>query len=99
MVKVLFRVDDQVVTVEGAPGDSIMQVATQHQLPRIDGECGGELSCATCHVYLEEPQGFSPASEEEEDLLELAEDRTDASRLGCQLTLRDTMTEIEVTVP
>lgn len=51
MVNVRFKVNGEVVAAKGEPGDSIMQVAVRQQLPSIEGECGGELSCATCHVY------------------------------------------------
>ncbi|SEB64139.1 ferredoxin, 2Fe-2S [Rhodococcus koreensis] len=98
MVNVRFKVNGEVVAAKGEPGDSIMQVAVRQQLPSIEGECGGELSCATCHVYAD-TQGFRPLSEEEGELLELVEERADNSRLSCQLILREEMTDIEVTIP
>jgi 2Fe-2S ferredoxin len=99
MVNVHFNTGGNVVTAKGEPGDSIMQIAVQQQMSSIEGECGGELSCATCHVYADEAQGFRPRSEEEDDLLELVEERAANSRLSCQLLLREGMTDIEVTIP
>ncbi|MFV9431623.1 2Fe-2S iron-sulfur cluster-binding protein [Rhodococcus aetherivorans] len=98
MVNVRFNVNGDIVTAKGEPGDNIMQVAVRQQLPRIEGECGGELSCATCHVYAD-AQGFRPLSEEESELLELVDERADNSRLSCQLVLREDMTDIEVIIP
>lgn len=98
-MKVIYHVDGHQVAVDGEPGDTLMQLAVKQQISRIEGECGGELSCATCHLYVDGSQGFRPASQEEDELLELADDRTDESRLSCQLVLREGMTEIEVTVP
>jgi len=41
------------IAVQGRPGVSIMQIAMDAKVPGIIGECGGTLSCATCHCYLE----------------------------------------------
>lgn len=99
MVNVHFHTGDGVIKTKGEPGDSLMQLAVRQQMPAIEGECGGELSCATCHVYADESQGFRARSVEEDELLELVEDRADNSRLSCQLVLREGMTDIEVTIP
>lgn len=98
MITVNFTVAGDVVETKGQPGESIMQVALQNRLPDIDGECGGEMSCATCHVYAE-PQGFTPRSDEEDELLELVDDREDNSRLSCQLVLREGMGPVEIALP
>jgi 2Fe-2S ferredoxin len=99
VVKVFFRIDGEVEVVSAEPGESVMQVATRKGIPRVIGECGGEMSCATCHVWNDDPQGFRPPSIEEDELLELADDRADNSRLSCQLLLAEGMTEVRVTVP
>jgi 2Fe-2S ferredoxin len=68
-------------------GLSAMQAAISNNISGIDGDCGGCLSCATCHVYVEE--GLStlpPLGEEEDALLEgVAAERKDTSRLACQI--------------
>ena len=99
MVDVHFNTACGVVTAKGEPGDSIMHVAVRRELPSVEGECGGELSCGTCHVYADDGLGFRPRSEEEDELLELVDDRADNSRFSCQLILREGMTDIEVTIP
>ncbi|MFH5824599.1 2Fe-2S iron-sulfur cluster-binding protein [Georgenia sp. AZ-5] len=100
MPKVKFRIagsDDLVV--DGAVGSSIMQVAVRADVPGIIGECGGDLSCATCHVYVKDQSPFKRRTEDEEDLLELADNVCDNSRLSCQLALTDAVDLVEVEVP
>lgn len=89
-------------TVEAAVGDSLMAVAVRHGVAGIVGECGGNASCATCHVYVREefrslvgaPRGL------EDDLLDLAvSDRQPGSRLACQITLTDELDGLTVDLP
>lgn len=79
-------------TVEGSPGDSVMQVAVRNGVPGILAQCGGTLSCATCHVFVD-PQDlgeFAGVSEFEDEMLDTtACDREDNSRLSCQLVLSE----------
>ncbi|ADP81240.1 2Fe-2S iron-sulfur cluster-binding protein [Pseudofrankia inefficax] len=99
-IKVTFRLADgsaRVVVAE--PGTSVMRVAVENGVPGIVGECGGEMSCATCHVHVDPDLAFRSMSADEEDMLEAVDDRLPTSRLGCQLILRDELGEIAVTVP
>ena len=77
-------------TVEAAAGDSVMETAVRNGVEGIVGECGGSLSCATCHVFADEadlPQ-MPPLSEMEDEMLYgTAVERAGNSRLGCQLVL------------
>lgn len=76
--------------LEADPGESVMSVAVRHGVPGIVGECGGNASCATCHVYVGEAflDRLGAPSGDEEDLLDLGvSDRRPASRLSCQLRL------------
>lgn len=75
--------------IEGNEGESLMHVAVRNGVPGIEGECGGELSCATCHVYVDSEwvSKLRPPSQDEEELLESVEDVRDDSRLGCQIRL------------
>ena len=99
MITIRFKLPDgEVREIEGREGESVMSTAVSHDVPGIVGECGGELSCATCHVY-ERAGEFTPMSADEDDLLELVDDREDASRLGCQLRLREGMADIDLEVP
>jgi 2Fe-2S ferredoxin len=88
--------------VEAADGQSVMQVARANLVRGIVAECGGELSCATCHVYIDEHwAGLLPGrSDEEEDMLEVAaEEPTQFSRLSCQLRFDATLDGIVVNIP
>ena len=72
-------------TLEATAGDSVMETAVRNGVPGIVAECGGSLSCATCHVFVDETDLASlPAMEEMEDemLWGAAEDRRDNSRLS-----------------
>ncbi|MGN7860873.1 2Fe-2S iron-sulfur cluster-binding protein [Microbacterium sp. 22303] len=79
--------DGTVQRVEAAAGQTVMKVAVNNDIPGIDGECGGEMSCATCHVLDIDPtqNGFDPASEDELDVLSSLDNCSTNSRLGCQL--------------
>jgi len=74
--------------VEAVDGQSVMQTALDALVPGIVGECGGEMSCATCHVFVDEDWAgrFSPVTADEEAMLEVtAVEPTEFSRLSCQL--------------
>ncbi|WP_417555278.1 2Fe-2S iron-sulfur cluster-binding protein [Microbacterium sp.] len=102
MSTVVYTADDGIVTeIDGRPGDSIMETAVRNGVPGIVGECGGSLSCATCHVFVapetRELVG-GPGDLEDEMLDGTAVDRRDESRLSCQIKLQDGC-EYHVTTP
>ncbi|BAM04243.1 2Fe-2S iron-sulfur cluster-binding protein [Phycisphaera mikurensis] len=74
--------------VENAEG-TLMSAAVANQVEGIDGDCGGVCSCATCHVHVDPAwqEKVGPATAAEEGMLELEDEATEASRLGCQVTL------------
>jgi ferredoxin, 2Fe-2S len=80
--------DGREQVVEADEGESVMQAALNNLVGSIVGECGGGLSCATCHVFVD-PQWADrlPApSAEEKDMLEAASETPSGySRLSCQL--------------
>ena len=87
--------------VDATAGDSVMQTAVRNGVAGILGQCGGVLSCATCHVFLADEHAgeFPPVSEDEDEMLDCAAtEREDNSRLSCQLVLADGQ-EVHVTVP
>ena len=87
--------------IEAIAGDSVMETAVRNGVPGIVAECGGSLSCATCHVFVD-PQDLDklPPLEEMEDemLYGTAVDREDNSRLSCQIRLCEDQ-ELHVTTP
>ncbi|QCU78933.1 (2Fe-2S)-binding protein [Citricoccus sp. SGAir0253] len=87
--------------IEANVGDSVMETAVRNGVPGIVAECGGSLSCATCHVFVREDEleqlpGMSEM--EDEMLYGTAVDREDCSRLSCQIKVTDGM-ELHVTTP
>lgn len=102
MGRVVFRQPDGTVRELGAgPGQSVMQVATQNGVRGILAQCGGTLSCATCHVYVDESDlaDSGPLAEFEDDMLDTtAAERTDCSRLSCQVKVGEGQV-IHVTIP
>ena len=78
--------------VDAQVGDTVMSIAVRSGIPGIVGECGGQLSCATCHVWVNEEfrDRVGGPGEMEADLLDLGvSECTDASRLSCQITITD----------
>lgn len=80
------------VSIDGVEGASVMETAVRNGVDGIVGECGGSLSCATCHVFVapETEPYLAPLSDLEDDMLYgTAVDRRDNSRLSCQIKLVD----------
>jgi 2Fe-2S ferredoxin len=99
-VRFLIR-DGTVRDVEASEGHSVMQAAVAADIPGIIGECGGVMSCATCHVHVMDPWRaiVGPPGDHERATLDFAEDVTDASRLGCQIALRNELDGLTLEVP
>jgi 2Fe-2S ferredoxin len=70
-------------------GTTVMQAATQQGVPGIIGDCGGNCSCATCHVYIDAAwrARISPPAAAESEMIEFVLHRKDESRLGCQISI------------
>jgi len=78
---------DEIVVNSDEP--NLMQAAVANQVDGILGDCGGVASCATCHVQID-PQWIekvATASDIEQGMLELEDNVTENSRLGCQVKL------------
>ena len=96
------RADGVKSDVTAEEGQTLMQVARAHLVPGIVAECGGELSCATCHVFVDEQwrELLPSKSPEEEDMLEAAAaEPTECSRLSCQVQFAAELDGIVVTIP
>ena len=88
--------------VEATVGDSVMATAVKNGVPGIVGECGGNSSCATCHVWVREEfvSSVGPPKDLEDDLLDLAvSERRDGSRLSCQVEVTAELDGLTVDVP
>jgi len=87
-------------TVLAHEGDSLLDVAHDNDI-EIEGACGGEMACSTCHVILEDRifRMLPKPKEEEEDMLDLAVGLTKTSRLGCQVKVTKAMDKMVVHLP
>ena len=88
-------------TIDVPRGLSVMEGAVQNNIPGIDADCGGGMACATCHVYVnEEWKDKLPAKEDgEEDMLDMAFEPKQNSRLSCQLIVSDELDGLIVNIP
>jgi ferredoxin len=86
--------------VDAAPGQRLLDVAWAAREP-LEGACEGVMACSTCHVIVqaEDFEKLPQASEEEEDLLDLAAHATRTSRLACQIVLTDDLKSLDVRIP
>ncbi|KAK6641155.1 Ferredoxin-2, mitochondrial [Polyplax serrata] len=88
---------------KGNVGDSLLDVVVNNNIP-LDGfgACEGTLTCSTCHLIFKKADYEKlpdKPTDEELDMLDLAYDLTDTSRLGCQITLSKELNGLEVSVP
>jgi ferredoxin, 2Fe-2S len=83
-------------------GQSLMQAAVANNVHGIEADCGGLLTCATCHVYVQEPHAsrLAPPSDDELAMLDfVASPRQPNSRLSCQIDLTEAMDGLVVELP
>jgi 2Fe-2S ferredoxin len=88
--------------IEAATGASIMETAIKNNVRGIDAECGGCLSCATCHVYVDEAWFAklpTPEADETDMLGFVAAAQKATSRLSCQLKMNESLDGIVVRIP
>jgi ferredoxin, 2Fe-2S len=86
--------------VEAPVGLSLLEIAHRHNID-IEGACEGSLACSTCHVIVD-PEWYEllkEASEDEEDMLDLAFGLTATSRLGCQIIMTEELDGLTVALP
>jgi 2Fe-2S ferredoxin len=92
--------DESVISVEAKVGLSILEVAHKNDID-IEGACGGSLACSTCHIIVDEVDflKLEPASEDEEDMLDLAFDLQKTSRLCCQIIVTEKLDGMTCKLP
>jgi ferredoxin, 2Fe-2S len=86
--------------VDAPLGRSVLEIAHRHDVD-IEGACEGSLACSTCHVIVD-PDWYEllqEASEDEEDMLDLAFGLTATSRLGCQIVMTEELDGLTVRLP
>ena len=84
----------------GRSGDTLLSVAQNASMP-LEGTCEGQMACSTCHVIVakEDFDRLPPASEMEEDMLDLAAGVRRTSRLSCQILLTAELDGLTVHIP
>ncbi|XP_059486004.1 adrenodoxin-like protein 2, mitochondrial [Neocloeon triangulifer] len=97
------RAGGEKITAKGKEGDTLLDVVVNNEVD-LDGfgACEGTLTCSTCHLILSKADYDripNKPTDEELDMLDLAFDLTDTSRLGCQITLTKELNGLEVKVP
>ena len=88
-------------SIEVANGLSVMEGAVQNDIPGIDADCGGGMACATCHVYVKDDwyDKIPKKTDGEEDMLDMAFEPNQFSRLSCQITVTDELDGLVVKLP
>jgi len=100
MAKITFITkSEEEITLEADSG-SVMTLAVNNNVQGIEGECGGVCSCATCHVHVaaEYFEKTGEVSEIEADMLELDDNVSEYSRLGCQIQITEALDGIKLQV-
>ena len=93
--------DDKKHSIEVQNGLTVMEGAVQNDIPGIDADCGGGMACATCHVYVKEDwlDKLPKKEDGEEDMLDMAFEPKNNSRLSCQIIVSDELDGLVVNIP
>jgi 2Fe-2S ferredoxin len=102
-MKVIWKMaDGREIAADVANGINMMEAAVANNVPHVIGECGGNLACATCHVYVDDAwrETTGEAGEYEDAMLDVTEaERLPASRLSCQIVASDDLDGLVLIVP
>ena len=87
--------------IEVANGLTVMEGAVQNNIPGIDADCGGACACATCHVYVNEEwlNKLPEKTSTEQDMLDMAFEPNNLSRLSCQILVNEDLDGLVVKMP
>lgn len=101
MSKVIFvKPNGDRIEVDAPLGKTLLEIAHHNGL-ELEGACEGSLACSTCHLIVDEEDfdRLQDASDDEEDMLDLAYGLTRTSRLGCQIVMTEELDNIVVALP
>jgi ferredoxin len=102
VIKIRFHRPDGTLDreIDAKAGQRLLDVAWSAKQP-LEGACEGVMACSTCHVIVDKAdfEKLPQASDEEEDLLDLAAHATRTSRLACQIVLTENLEELSVRIP
>jgi ferredoxin-2, mitochondrial len=98
-MRLVFEQAGVATDAQGLPGERLLDAAQRAGMP-LEGTCGGDMACATCHVIVaaEDFARLAPASAEEEELLDLVPQARRHSRLACQIRLAESLDGLRVRV-
>lgn len=103
MANITWKTEDgNQITVDVKDGLNLMEAATANNVPYVEGECGGCLSCATCHVFVDAAwlAKTGEVDEIEDTMLDMTDvERRDNSRLSCQITAGPELDGLVLFVP
>lgn len=102
MPKITFiQFDGTETAIDAEVGRTVMNTALDNLISGIDADCGGECSCATCHVLVDESwmEKVGQPSDAEESMLDLNPDRAANSRLSCQIKVTEDLDGLVVNLP
>ena len=100
-VKVIFVTKGENREFQVPVGTTVLEAAHQNNID-LEGACEGSLACSTCHVIVKDKNFYDmlpAASEDEEDMLDLAFGLSPTSRLGCQIVLTKELNGLTLIVP
>lgn len=97
----MIRPDGSKQVLDGAVGQTVMQLATANGIPEIEADCGGACACATCHVIVAEDWAdrLPPKGTMEADMIDFASDPKPTSRLSCQLKIDESFEGLVIHLP
>ena len=86
--------------VDAPIGLSVLEIAHKHGID-LEGACEGSLACSTCHIVVDAEwyELLKEATEDEEDMLDLAFGLQQTSRLGCQIIMTEELDGLTVALP
>jgi 2Fe-2S ferredoxin len=103
MAKITWKTEDgNEITADVKDGLNLMEAAIANDVPNVDGDCGGCLSCATCHVFVDDAwiEKTGEIDDVEDTMLEMTDvERCDNSRLSCQLIASPELDGLVLYVP
>lgn len=99
-VKIIFITKGERKEFDVPVGTTVLEAAHNNNID-LEGACEGSLACSTCHVIVDDKYygKLEKASEDEEDMLDLAFGLTPTSRLGCQIVMTEELDGLTLTVP
>jgi len=98
----LVEADGRVHDLRGKLGQSLMRAAVDAGVEGIKADCGGLMTCATCHVYVDAAwaERLPPPSADENAMLDMtAAERRPTSRLSCQIVLDEGLSGLTAGIP